>query len=147
MSLSTLVKMAELRQQGTLGLVDGAFDLLHPGHVRHLQNCARLCVNLVVLVACDEFVARKGNSRPIIGQDERLAMVSALSCVKYAQVCDGTVAMVNLIKPDVYFKNEDYKLDEDLDGDILLVRMPVYGSTTNLVKRIKKGVNVWTAMG
>ena len=126
-----------------VGLCDGSFDLLHPGHVKHLRNCAKLCDKLVVAVADDESVrARKGKDRPIHGEDNRLLMINELKCVNLAFLCDGSVGVVNEIKPDFYFRNDDYVVDRGLDPKILLVRMPVYGSTTEIIKKIR-----WSGWG
>ncbi len=124
----------------TVGMCDGVFDLLHTGHIKHLTNCRKLCDYLVVAVADDKFVRnKKGKDRPIIGEDDRLLALRALRVVDEAFICDGTVASINRVRPHAYFKNYDYVLNKELHPDILVVRMPVYGSTTKLIEKIRSG--------
>ncbi|OGG30569.1 hypothetical protein A2973_05690 [Candidatus Gottesmanbacteria bacterium RIFCSPLOWO2_01_FULL_49_10] len=63
-------------------LVGGCFDLLHYGHVRFLEEAKKLGNHLVVALESDENVRRvKGEARPIHSQQQRKAMLEALSCV------------------------------------------------------------------
>ena len=63
-------------------LVGGCFDLLHYGHIRFLEEAKKLGDHLVVALESDESVRRKkGESRPIHTQEQRKAMLEALSCV------------------------------------------------------------------
>ena len=121
-----------------IGLCDGVFDLMHVGHIRHLNECKKHCDFLIVAVADDTYAQTKGEDRPYINQEERLYSIKSLECVDLAILCDGSVNIVNQFMPDVYFKNWDYKLDAGLDKRINVMRMDVYGSTTALVKRIKE---------
>lgn len=63
-------------------LVGGCFDLLHYGHVRFLEEAKKLGNWLVVALESDENVRRmKGDGRPIHNQEQRKAMLEALSSV------------------------------------------------------------------
>lgn len=63
-------------------LVGGCFDLLHYGHVRFLEEAKKLGDVLVVALESDENVRKmKGDGRPIHSQEQRKAMLEALSCV------------------------------------------------------------------
>ena len=84
-----------IKETDVVGLCDGVFDLLHYGHVLHLQNCKKLCDVLIVYVANDIFARRKGKDRPIVGERARLAMVYSLRCVDHALINDGSVESVN----------------------------------------------------
>ena len=119
-------------------MCDGVFDLMHVGHIRHLNACKTHCDFLIVAIADDKYAGRKGEARPYIGQEDRLLSIKSLKCVDLAILCDGGVGIVNQINPDVYFKNWDYALDPGLNKDIKVIRMDVYGSTTKLVEMIKK---------
>lgn len=63
-------------------LVGGCFDLLHYGHIRFLEEAKKLGDYLVVALESDVNVRRtKGEGRPIHSQEQRKAMLEALSCV------------------------------------------------------------------
>jgi rfaE bifunctional protein kinase chain/domain len=67
---------------GTVVATGGCFDLLHAGHVGMLQAARRLGDCLVVLLNADASVARlKGEGRPVQGEEDRAAVLSALDCV------------------------------------------------------------------
>jgi len=121
-----------------IGMCDGVFDLMHVGHIKHLNACKKHCDFLIVAVADDAYASRKGETRPYIKQEDRLLSIKSLKCVDLAILCDGGVGIVNQINPDIYFKNWDYKVDTGLNKNIRLMRMDVCGSTTELVEMIKK---------
>lgn len=120
-----------------IGLADGVFDLLHWGHIMHLNACKMFCDTLIVCIAEDNYAKKKGKNRPIIQEDKRLYSVKSLCCVDVAILCDGSVNIINQIKPDIYFRNEDYIRDSKLDPEIYVQRMPVYGSTTAIIKDLQ----------
>src|SRR3954453_14220338 len=73
----------------TIVFTNGVFDLLHPGHVRYLQQARRLGDALIVGVNSDRSVrALKGPTRPITAEDERAELIAALACVDAAVVFD-----------------------------------------------------------
>jgi cytidyltransferase-like protein len=90
-------------------LAHGTFDLLHLGHVRHLQEARKQGDRLVVSVTPDEHV-RKGVGRPRFSAQERVEALKALSCVDDAFVAGGpdATAAIERIKPAVYVKGIDY---------------------------------------
>jgi FAD synthetase len=92
----------------------GTFDLLHPGHLFYLAESKKLGDELHVIVARDANVRHK--PRPIIPEEQRLAMVEALKPVDHARLGDQTdmFAPIREIDPDVitlgfnqFFKEED----------------------------------------
>ena len=65
-----------------LVFTNGVFDLLHPGHVRYLQQARRLGDALIVGLNADESVRRnKGPARPVNPEGERAEVLAALDCV------------------------------------------------------------------
>lgn len=63
----------------TVGVVGGVWDLPHIGHARYLRLAKEECDILIVVVDSDELVRnRKGPTRPVVPQDERIAMVCHL---------------------------------------------------------------------
>jgi rfaE bifunctional protein nucleotidyltransferase chain/domain len=92
-------------------LANGCFDILHVGHVRYLEGARRLGDTLVVAINSDRSVrALKGEGRPILNENERVALVSALRCVDHVVVFDeGDVTRVlDVLRPSIHAKGTDY---------------------------------------
>jgi rfaE bifunctional protein nucleotidyltransferase chain/domain len=122
LTLDQLAHYAEAaRKNGqTVVLAHGTFDLLHMGHVRHLEQARALGDVLLVSITADRFV-NKGPGRPVFAGTMRAEMVAALAYVERVAVNDAATAenVINLIKPDVYVKGSDYAQDEnDVTGKI-----------------------------
>ncbi len=99
-----------------LVLAHGTFDLLHLGHIRHLQQARSWGDRLVVSVTADEHV-NKGNGRPHFTAQQRVEALKALDCVDDAFINhdpDPTHAIEQLV-PDLYVKGIDY-IPEDYQG-------------------------------
>ncbi|HEV3259602.1 MAG TPA: bifunctional heptose 7-phosphate kinase/heptose 1-phosphate adenyltransferase [Gemmataceae bacterium] len=99
------------RDGQALVLANGCFDLLHAGHVAHLQAAAGLADALVVAVNSDRTVRRlKGAGRPVLPEAERAALVAALGCVDHVLVFDDETPheLLRRIRPDVLVKGGDY---------------------------------------
>jgi rfaE bifunctional protein nucleotidyltransferase chain/domain len=115
----------ELRAQGrTIVLAHGTFDLLHIGHVRHLQAARRLGDVLVVTITADAFI-NKGPGRPVFPEGLRSEMLASLAIVDYVSIVAGPDALpaIDAIKPNVYVKGQDYRNPEgDITGRIVAER-------------------------
>ncbi|MEO1172532.1 MAG: adenylyltransferase/cytidyltransferase family protein [Myxococcota bacterium] len=76
---SAIRAVAHARGRGaSVVLANGAFDLLHVGHVRYLRGARDLGDVLVVAVNSDASVRRvKGDGRPVIPQSERAELIVA----------------------------------------------------------------------
>jgi rfaE bifunctional protein nucleotidyltransferase chain/domain len=86
-------------------LATGCFDLLHAGHLRFLEQARRLGDLLVVGVNSDQSVRDlKGPSRPIVGEHERAALVSALKCVDRVFLYDEPTAdrQIRFLRPHIF---------------------------------------------
>jgi D-glycero-D-manno-heptose 1,7-bisphosphate phosphatase len=97
------------RGQGIV-LADGAFDLVHAGHVRYLQEARALGGVLVVAVYDDATVRDlKGAGRPILPVEERIEILSALECVDYCTTFGTRTAdrLIERVRPDVLAKGSD----------------------------------------
>lgn len=117
-TLQEAIKIARLNGERIV-LTNGCFDILHPGHVRYLQQAKKLGDRLVVLVNDDDSVRRlKGPERPVNSLEVRAEMLSALACVDW--VCafseDSPKTHICQILPDVLVKGGDYKNIEDIEG-------------------------------
>jgi rfaE bifunctional protein nucleotidyltransferase chain/domain len=167
-NLSTLQAIrAQARAVGqTVVFTNGAFDLLHVGHVRYLQAARALGDMLIVGLNSDSSVrAYKGPARPLIAQDERAELLAALGCVDYVVIFDEPTAeaVVGALQPDIYVKGGDYRPDTSgapplpreagsdpadkplpeapivraYGGRVVIVPYVPGKSTTNLIERIK----------
>lgn len=122
LTLDQLAQHAELaRKEGRrVVLAHGTFDLLHMGHVRHLEQARALGDVLLVTLTADPYV-NKGPGRPVFTAALRAEMVAALTYVERVAVNDAPTAenVIKLVKPDVYVKGSDYaKADDDVTGKI-----------------------------
>lgn len=139
------------RESGTqVVLTNGCFDLLHSGHLRYLQEARRLGDLLVVGVNSDESVRQlKGESRPIVPQQERAELVAGLECVDYVTIFEEPTAvpLVELVQPTYYAKGGDYT-EQDLPeaeavvaygGFVVILPLLPEHSTSALIEKIRSG--------
>ena len=92
-------------------LANGCFDILHAGHLRYLKGARELGDVLVVAINSDRSVrAIKDPGRPILNQDERVALICALRCVDFVIVFDepDVSRVLEVLKPAIQAKGTDY---------------------------------------
>ena len=121
-SLKEITKIvSSQRAQGkVIVLCHGMFDLIHLGHVRHLQKAKNEGDLLIVTVTADQF-SRKGPGRPVFSDRLRAEALAALSCVDYVAInhADTAEPVIREIKPNIYAKGNDYRDSaNDLSGKI-----------------------------
>ncbi|MHC4547592.1 MAG: adenylyltransferase/cytidyltransferase family protein [Planctomycetota bacterium] len=138
-----------LRERGSrIVLTNGAFDLLHVGHVRALQDARRRGDVLVVAVNDDDSVRRlKGKGRPVVPAAERAEVVAALGCVDYVHVFGESDVrpLLRLLRPAVHAKGRDYTQEtvpeqetaREVGAEIVIVGDPKDHSVTDLVERLR----------
>ena len=134
------------RQGMTVVLTNGCYDLLHPGHIRLLEQARSLGDVLILALNSDSSVRRmKGPSRPLISQDERTAMVLALAAVDAVTVFDEDAPreLIAAVLPDVLVKGADWshfiagrEEVEAAGGRVLTIPLEPGYSTTNIVERM-----------
>ena len=134
------------RQCGeTIVFTNGCFDLLHMGHIRYLQQARELGGALVVAINSDPSARRlKGPDRPVIGQDERAAMLAALECVDYVTIFEEDTAgeLIELLKPDLQVKGGttpvvvEREIVEAYGGKVVTLEEIEGPSTTAIINRI-----------
>lgn len=117
---STEVK-PKLKTEGkTIALCHGVFDLIHPGHVIHLEQAKHMADVLVVSITAARYV-RKGPGRPYFDDEMRMKVLEALECVDYVMLSEGYTVddIVECVEPDIYVKGEEYaRAAEDITGKI-----------------------------
>ena len=96
-------------------MVNGTFDVLHPGHIALLNTARSYGDWLIVAIDTDRRVRElKGEQRPINNQTDRKIMLSNLKAVDIVVFFDSKeelIELMNLYKPDVYVKGSDWKHD------------------------------------
>lgn len=128
-------KILELEELGnairgrdeTVAHCHGVFDLLHPGHIRHLHEAAEKGDLLVVTITPDRFVD-KGPGRPVFTEDLRAETLASLDYVDFVALNTGPKAIpaIESIEPDLYVKGPDYAdPEEDITGGIVEEREAV----------------------
>jgi len=128
-TLEEAARVAEIaRGEGRrVALAHGVFDLLHLGHVRHLEEARGLGDLLIVTVTADAYV-NKGPGRPVFSDRLRAQMVAALEHVDVVAVnnAPNAVNVLRVVRPDVYVKGSDYAdAAEDVTGGIVEEREAV----------------------
>ena len=110
-----------LRRQGKRIIqCHGTFDLVHPGHISHLEEAKALGDVLVVTITGEKFV-NKGPNRPYFNDSLRAKSLAALDCVDYVTVVFHPTAIeaIKRVKPKVYCKGREYQdLSNDVTGNI-----------------------------
>lgn len=122
-AIEELAEIAQkLRLEGkSIVMCHGMFDLLHLGHVRHLQRAKNEGDVLFVTVTADKF-SRKGPGRPVFSDVLRVEALAALNCVDYVAIsyADTAENALEALKPTVYAKGSDYKnASDDISGKII----------------------------
>jgi D-beta-D-heptose 7-phosphate kinase/D-beta-D-heptose 1-phosphate adenosyltransferase len=132
-------------------LTNGCFDILHPGHIRYLQQAKELGDRLVVLVNSDESVKRlKGPKRPVNDLQYRMEMLAALECVDWVVSFAGDTpqAEIDQLLPDILAKGGDYTDITSIaghesvlanGGEVKILSFIEGHSTTAIIKSIKGG--------
>ena len=125
---------------------NGCYDLLHPGHIRLLEQARSLGDVLILALNSDASVRRsKGPSRPILPEAERADLALALEAVDAVALFDEETPreLISVILPDVLVKGADWshfvagreEVEADGGAVVTLPLEPGY-STTNIVEAI-----------
>jgi rfaE bifunctional protein nucleotidyltransferase chain/domain len=151
LSRSEAARLAQaIRDQGRrVVFTNGVFDLLHPGHIRYLQQARALGDALIVGVNADASVRRnKGENRPITCEAERAELLGALACVDAVTLFDEDTPaeVIQAVQPDVLVKGADWATDQIVGRDTVearggrVVRIAVEQghSTTAILDRIRQ---------
>ena|SRR4028118_177289 len=131
-----------------IAFANGCFDVLHVGHIRYLQDAARVADVLVVGVNGDASVrVLKGEGRPVMPAAERAELISAIRGVAYVTVFEerSPSRLLELLRPDFQCKGTDYTPDSVPEGEIVrryggrvvIVGDPKDHSTTDMLKKME----------
>ena len=140
---------ASLRAAGRrVVFTNGVFDILHPGHLRYLQQARALGDALIVGLNADASVRRnKGTQRPINDEHERAEILAALECVDAVVIFgeDTPAGIIRAIQPDILVRGADWAEDAIVGRDTVearggrVVRVPIEQgfSTSSIIEKIK----------
>jgi len=128
---------------------NGAFDLLHSGHISVLEQAKSFGDILVVALNTDDSIRRyKSATRPIQPLEERARIMAAIGVVDYVICFDENTAntILNFLQPDIMVKGGDYKAHElpeyetvtSYGGAISIVPFIKGFSTTNIITKMNK---------
>lgn len=139
----------ELRKAGkTIVTCNGSFDLFHYGHLCFLEEAKKQADVLIVGLNSDSSIKKyKSPDRPVITQDQRAALLSAMEIVGFVHIFDETdpIAFLEVVKPDVHVNGAEYGENcieaptvKKYGGRVHLMPKVAGLSTTGLIARIKQ---------
>lgn len=96
-------------------MANGCFDVLHVGHVQHLEAARKMGNWLVVALTLDEHV-NKGPGLPLSTWDQRAEVLRSLRCVDEVVPSISDVEAIHAVKPDIFVKGIDYEDSPLLDA-------------------------------
>ena len=140
------VKDAKARGEKII-MTNGCFDILHAGHVSYLEQARQLGDRLIVAINSDESVRRiKGEKRPIIPLEQRMAVVAGLASVDWVVAFeeDTPRELICDVLPDILVKGGDYRAEEVAGydcvtangGEVKILHFVDGVSTSKIVKDI-----------
>jgi len=136
------------RENGkSIVFVNGCFDILHVGHISLLKWAKKRGDILIVGLNSDESIRQlKGKHRPIINEQQRCIMLSAIEDVDHIILYNQTTPceLIDIIKPDVVCKGEEYEKKDFLERKQILLyegKIDYYKnthkiSTSDIINRI-----------
>ena len=138
---------ARWRSEGkTVVFTNGCYDLLHPGHIRLLEQARSLGDVLILALNTDASVQRiKGPNRPLFAQDIRAEIASALAAVDAVAFFDEDTPreLIAEVLPDILIKGADWahfiagrEEVEAAGGKVMALALEPGYSTTGIVERI-----------
>ncbi len=131
-----------------VGLANGCFDLIHPGHVHLLTEARAACDRLIVALNTDASVKRlKGPTRPVQNETARATVMASLAPVDLVVLFDEETPLevVRALRPDVLVKGSDYRIENVVGaaevhgwgGKVVLVDLQQGHSTTGTIRRMR----------
>jgi rfaE bifunctional protein nucleotidyltransferase chain/domain len=141
---------ARYRGEGrVIVFTNGCFDILHAGHVTYLAK-ARTFGDLLVLGLNSDISVKsiKGDKRPVVSEDQRACVMSALACVDHVVLFDAKDPgqLIRTVNPHVLVKGADWPEDQIVGADFVKanqgrverIAFEQNISTTRIIQRIGK---------
>jgi rfaE bifunctional protein nucleotidyltransferase chain/domain len=150
-SQEELIALVSRAKRGPRRIVftNGCFDLLHPGHIRTLEEARSLGDVLVVGLNRDASVREsKGESRPLVAENERAELLAALEAVDFVVLFGESTPreLIGQLLPDVLVKGADWGSTEIVGreeveragGRVISIPLEPGYSTTGILQKIRK---------
>lgn len=142
-----LQRVTKAREEGkSIGLVQGSWDLFHLGHLRYILKARELCDFLIIAMDSDEKIKkRKGNSRPIIPEEERKEFIELLNIadeVVVKAIDEPKWGLIKAVKPDVLIAIKDNYTEEQIEkleeicGRVAILPRQSESSTSDKIRKI-----------
>jgi rfaE bifunctional protein nucleotidyltransferase chain/domain len=140
----------EKRNGRRIVFTNGCFDLLHPGHIRGFEMARQMGDALIVGLNSDASVRQlKGPNRPVIPEQERAEILSALESVDAVVIFEELTPreVISRLLPDILVKGGDWPGDqivgreevEAAGGRVVSIPLVEGYSTTTILQRIQEG--------
>ncbi|HIE35754.1 MAG TPA: D-glycero-beta-D-manno-heptose 1-phosphate adenylyltransferase [Candidatus Omnitrophica bacterium] len=133
------------KEEKKIVFTNGCFDILHPGHIKLLNEAKKKGDCLVVGLNSDSSIRRiKGKKRPILNEKARGVVLEAIEVIDYIVFFkeDTPYNLIKEIRPHYLVKGADWKeekvVGKDLVEKIFLVKLIADYSTTKIIDKIKK---------
>ena len=138
-------------------LTTGCFDILHAGHVRHLQMSRGMGSKLIVCLNSDKSVkALKGDERPINKEEDRAEVLKSIRWVDEVRIFDGPNALdiIKEVKPSIITNGLGHKVEEIIGkefvesygGRAVITDITTHLSTTGIIRKVIKPIDVLAAI-
>ncbi len=143
-------ELRSLREKGRVVVfTNGCFDLLHPGHLKYLEEAKSWGDILVVAINSDESVKRlKGPERPVMDERSRCEVIAGLHCVDFVTTFseDTPGEIIDELLPGVLVKGGDWPTDrivgretvEQHGGKVMNIKFEAGFSTTGVIRKIER---------
>jgi rfaE bifunctional protein nucleotidyltransferase chain/domain len=139
-----------------IGLTSGCFDILHKGHIHNLKLSKNMCNTLFVCLSSDKQIKNlKGETRPVNSITDRIRMLSHVHFIDYIILYDEIDNrtekeldnIMNIIKPDYWFKGNDYTESQIREKHPTLKHIQLFEnvsnvSTTSIIDKIVVQQNI-----
>ena len=138
----------DLRNQSKIIVTtNGAFDILHVGHIKSLKYAKDQGDILIVGLNSDNSIKKyKSEDRPIIPEDQRTKILESIIYVDYIIIFNEETPcnLLEIIKPDIHVKGSEYKekipekeIVEKYGGKVIFINRDIEGvSTTKILNKI-----------
>ena len=133
----------------TIGFCHGCFDIVHPGHIHHLQRASTMVDRLFISVTADQYV-NKGAERPVFPDQKRAELLASIRYCDHVIVNHTPTAefVIKTLRPNLYFKGADYidgsdarlqaerELVERAGGRMILTDDQIFDSTSRIARLV-----------
>ena len=136
-----------MKKNQIIGIIAGAFDVIHPGYIYLFNECKQHCDYFLLLLHEDPSIERSEKMKPILSIKERKLILSSLrqidEIITY-KTEDDLLKILKNRKIDIRFQGDDYKeknfTGQELDIPIHFLDRSHGWSTTKFKKLLSKNI-------